>query len=78
MSGRVVITGLGVVSPNGIGIPEFLLAIQQGLSGIRFIPQYKELNFNCQVSGIPDFEFSQLKNYIAGTSLHGLKGHGIA
>ncbi len=78
MSRRVVITGLGVVSPNGIGVPDFLNAIKNGISGIKFIPQYKELNFNCQVSGLPEFEWEQLRNYITETSLYGLKGKGIA
>lgn len=75
---RVVITGLGVVSPNGMGVPDFLHAIQNGISGIKFIPQYEELKFNCQVTGMPEFEWEQLKNYITETSLYGLKGKGIA
>ncbi len=61
-SHRVVITGLGVVSPNGIGVPDFLHSIQNGISGIRFIPQYKDLRFNCQVSGLPEFEWERLRN----------------
>lgn len=78
MSKRVVVTGLGVVSPNGMGVPEFLHAIQNGISGIKFVPQYEELKFNCQVSGVPEFEWEQLRNYITETSLYGLKGKGIA
>src|SRR5476651_2144524 len=78
MSKRVVITGLGVVSPNGMNIPDFLQAIKNGISGIRFIPQYEELKFNCQVTGTPEFEMEQLRNYITETSLYGLKGKGIA
>lgn len=77
MRHRVVITGLGVVSPNGIGIPDFLHAIQNGISGIKFISQYEELRFNCQVSGAPEFELEQLKNYISETSLYGLKSKSI-
>lgn len=78
MGNRVVITGLGVVSPNGVGIPDFLNAIQNGISGIRFVPEYEELKFNCQVAGHPEFEWEQLRNYISETSLYGLKGKGIA
>src|ERR1700748_863762 len=78
MSNRVVITGLGVVAPNGITIPEFLNAIQNGVSGIRYFPEYEDLKFNCQVGGIPQFEWEQLRNYITETSLYGLKGKGIA
>ncbi len=78
MSRRVVITGLGVVSPNGMDVPDFLNNIQNGVSGIRFVPLFEELKFNCQVSGVPEFEWDQLKNYITETSLYGLKGKGIA
>jgi len=78
MAKRVVITGLGVVSPNGIGIPAFLNAIQNGVSGIQFIPLYEELNMSCQVSGQPDFVWDSLQNYISEVSFHGLKGTNIA
>ena len=37
-SKRVVITGMGVVSPNGIGLSAFLQALKKGRSGIRFFP----------------------------------------
>ena len=35
MSRRVVITGLGVIAPNGNGAGEFELAIRKGRSGFR-------------------------------------------
>jgi len=78
MINRVVVTGLGVVSPNGIGIPAFLHAIQNGISGIKFIPLYRELKFNCQLAGVPVFEWADLKNYISDVTLHGLKSKSIA
>jgi 3-oxoacyl-(acyl-carrier-protein) synthase len=77
MSKRVVVTGLGVVSPNGIGVPAFLHAIQNGVSGIKFIPHYQELNFSCQVAGMPAFDWESLKNYISEVTFHGLKGTNI-
>jgi 3-oxoacyl-(acyl-carrier-protein) synthase len=78
MNKRVVVTGLGVVSPNGVGVPAFLHAIQNGISGIKFMPLYEELNFSCQLAGMPDFEWEQLKNYISEVTFHGLKGTNIA
>ena len=78
MNKRIVVTGLGVVSPNGIGIPDFLHAIQQGKSGVKFIPHYRELNFSCRLAGIPDFDWNKLKNYISDVTFHGLKGTNIA
>lgn len=77
MNRRVVITGLGVVASNGTGVPDFLHAIQNGVSGIRFNPQYEALNFHCQVSGVPVFEWDHLKNYVTEVTFHGLKGQGI-
>ncbi len=50
---RVVITGMGIVAPNAIGLTDFEAALREGRSGIRFIPELKELNFACQVAGVP-------------------------
>ncbi|HAX15280.1 MAG TPA: hypothetical protein DCX87_06640, partial [Leeuwenhoekiella sp.] len=33
---RVVITGLGICAPNGVGVPAFKEALETGKSGIRF------------------------------------------
>lgn len=51
---RVVITGLGVIAPNGHGLADFENALRIGKSGIRFVPLLKELKFGCQVGGIPE------------------------
>jgi 3-oxoacyl-(acyl-carrier-protein) synthase len=57
MKRRVVITGMGVVAPNGHGIRVFEQALRAGISGIRHIPELAGLNFACQVGGVPqDFE----------------------
>ena len=77
MNRRVVITGLGVVAPNGTGVPAFLHSIQNGISGLQFVPLYEQLNFNCQVSGMPDFEWDDLKAYLSEITFRGLKGKNI-
>lgn len=53
MKRRVVITGMGVVAPNGHGLEEFEQALREGRSGIRHCPELAALNFACQVGGIP-------------------------
>src|SRR6185369_15699133 len=50
---RVVVTGLGVVSPNGVGVQAFLHALREGISGITFQQRMRDLNFTCQVMGVP-------------------------
>lgn len=61
MMRRVVITGMGVVAPNGHGLAAFEKALREGISGIRYIPNLKALNFGCQVAGIPK-DFDDVRN----------------
>jgi len=51
---RVVVTGLGVLAPNAHGVPEFVRALREGKSGIRFQPHLAESGFACCVGGIPE------------------------
>ncbi len=56
MDRRVVVTGIGVITSNGHGKEEFLNALKQGKSGIRFRKELEELKFACQVGGWIDKE----------------------
>src|SRR5581483_5939826 len=57
---RVVITGLGVVSPNGIGKDTFWQACIAGKSGIRRITRFDAQNLPVQIAGeVADFEPEQ-------------------
>ena len=58
---RVVISGLGVVAPNGIGKEEFWQACISGRSGIRHITRFDASQLPSQVAGeITDFAPEQL------------------
>ena len=48
---RVVVTGLGIVSPIGNNAAEVMQSLKEGKSGIEFVPQYRELGFRSQVAG---------------------------
>ncbi len=50
-SGRVVVTGIGVVSPNGIGAAAFTQALAQGLSGIDWIPSLAKAPIQTRFGG---------------------------
>lgn len=54
MSKRVVITGLGVISPIGNDIESFKLSMQKGISGIKYIKELADYNFASQIGGVPD------------------------
>jgi 3-oxoacyl-(acyl-carrier-protein) synthase len=58
---RVVITGLGVVAPNGTGVPQFESALRQGKSGLTFQPRMKDLRLACQVAGVPTVDESLIE-----------------
>ncbi len=69
MKRRVVVTGVGVVAPNGHGKIEFVNSLKNGLSGIRSIPKLSELNFACQVGGVPPNVSEKAKEYFSEESL---------
>ncbi|SIR14250.1 3-oxoacyl-[acyl-carrier-protein] synthase I [Paracoccus thiocyanatus] len=50
---RVVITGLGIVSPIGNNAAEVTESLRAGRSGIVFAPEYAEHGFRSQVHGMP-------------------------
>jgi 3-oxoacyl-[acyl-carrier-protein] synthase II len=54
---RVVITGLGIVSPVGTGLVAFWNSLTAGVSGIRRITRFDTTQFNTKIAGeITDFE----------------------
>ena len=57
---RVVITGLGAVTPLGSSVPILWEGLLAGRSGIRRITQFDASDLPCQIAGeIPDFEVEQ-------------------
>jgi len=53
---RVVVTGLGVVSPIGNDLKTFWENLVHGKSGIRQITQFDSSTFDCHIAGeVPDF-----------------------
>ena len=53
MKQRVVITGLGIVAPNGNGLHDFEIALRKGRSGLRRHPAMEKHGFACRVAGVP-------------------------
>ncbi len=54
MGRRVVITGLGAVTPIGIGISKYWNALLDGKSGIRKIDRFEIDEFSSQIAGMVD------------------------
>ncbi|MAZ72892.1 MAG: beta-ketoacyl-ACP synthase [Flavobacteriaceae bacterium] len=77
MKKRVVITGLGVVAPNGVGIPAFTEAIKNGTSGIEHIQELENLNFSCQLGGIPTISEEKKLAYFTPLQLRNFNSSGI-
>ena len=48
---RIVVTGMGVVSPIGIGTDPFWTAAINGVSGIRQVTSFDASNLRSQVAG---------------------------
>ena len=77
MTKRVVITGLGVVSPNGANLDEFRHSIRHGLSGIKHYPDLEQLLFSCQIAGTPVISEERISQYFSALEMRGLESTGI-
>jgi 3-oxoacyl-[acyl-carrier-protein] synthase II len=60
-SSRIVITGVGAVSPNGVGRENYFRAIASGRSGIRNVTQFDASSLPCRVAGEVNGEFDTNK-----------------
>ncbi len=74
---RVVITGMGVVSPNGVGLDVFSSAIKNGISGIKKDAELERLQFSCQISGKPEISTEMALNYFTELELKNFNSSGI-
>ncbi len=77
MKKRVVITGLGVVAPNGVGLDAFQHAIKNGISGIRHFDELERLKFSCQIAGMPDVSTELALQYFTELELKNFNSTGI-
>jgi 3-oxoacyl-(acyl-carrier-protein) synthase len=67
MPRRVVVTGLGAVAPNGIGIDAFSSALHAGASGIGAISSFDPERLACRVAAeVKDF---RTDDYLDGRSV---------
>src|SRR5678810_1086941 len=69
---RVVITGIGVVSPIGIGTRPFWDNLLAGQVGVRRIAQFDPSGFACQLAGeVPGYKISDYvpKSYRKATKV---------
>ena len=74
---RVVITGLGIVAPNGVGLDVFTNAIKNGISGIKKNSELERLQFSCQISGTPEILDELKLNYFTELELRNFNSTGI-
>ena len=77
MNKRVVITGLGVVAPNRVGLQAFTYAIKNGISGIKHDDELERLQFSCQISGKPEITTELSLNYFTELELRNFNSTGI-
>jgi 3-oxoacyl-[acyl-carrier-protein] synthase II len=57
--GRIVITGIGVLSPNGTDRESYFSALKEGRSGIRVITHFDPGSLPCRIAGEVDFDPSR-------------------
>ena len=61
---RVVITGMGIVAPNGIGVENFWDSLVHGRSAVRRITHFDASSYPSQIAAeVPDFDPSDYMDY---------------
>lgn len=68
---------MGIVAPNGVGLPDFRNAIRNGISGIKHDKQLEELNFSCQIAGKPNVSAEKTLDYFTELELRNFNSSGI-
>src|SRR5574337_1141194 len=62
---RVVVTGLGVVAPNGIGIDAFWMSLINGVSGVdritRFDARHHDVQIAAEIKGFDPLLYMEKK-----------------
>lgn len=74
---RVVITGLGVVSSNAIGVDQFEQSLKNNISGIKHWEELSKLNLRCQIGGVPMLDSIDLHDYLPKLHSEKLTNKGI-
>lgn len=74
---RIVITGIGVVASNGIGVDTFEQSLRAGKSGIQHWEDLEKLNLKCQIGGVPDLNSIDLNDYLPRLFAEKLTNKGI-
>ena len=77
MNRRVVVTGLGICAPNGVGLTNFYESMLNGSSGITFHQELADLGFGCQIAGKPEIREGLKESYFTSLQLRGLNSSGI-
>ena len=67
---RIVITGVGALSPNGVGRERYFDAVASGRSGIRPITQFDASSLPCRVAGEVNGEFDPSRWVVAKDMKH--------
>lgn len=73
----MVVTGLGAVSPYGIGVDTLWNGLSKGENAIRFITEFETLDLCCQVGApVPPFEVGQYidRRYLVGMDIFEILG----
>ena len=53
---RVVVTGMGIVSPLGNTADDVSRALREGTSGLRFVQEYADMGLRSQVAGVCEID----------------------
>ena len=76
---RIVITGIGPVTPIGIGVDAFWDSLREGRSGVRRVPELVEADLKVQIAAdIPEFDLTDFMDAKAARRMARFSQLGVA
>ena len=76
---RVVVTGMGALTPLGVGVDRFWENAVAGRSGIRRMTLADPTNYPCQIAGeVPDFDYTQFMDRKDGRRMARFSQYAVA
>jgi 3-oxoacyl-[acyl-carrier-protein] synthase II len=76
---RVVITGMGVIAPNGIGVENFWDSLVHGRSGIKMISRFDVSSYPSKIAGeVQDFDPTDYMNSKSARRMDRFSQFGVA
>ena len=79
MSRRVVVTGMGAITPIGLSVDEFWAGVKEGRTGFAPITKFDTTDFKCKLAAeVKDFDGKNYMDFKAAKRMEAFSQYAVA